>query len=183
MTDARLIPTDDPRRRKFVGPLTGFAWADEAPDVLEEAIKVILAAPTRDMDLLGIALRDLESEPAYRHDLRACAMREIYLRRTPCWVYFARLDDSNLVKVGRSIQVAQRLAALGNQHGVAFNLLGAIRGDYQEEGSLHFMFRQHRVKNLIGGLREIFFFEPIRERIEAIIADGVLPNRLERVAA
>lgn len=177
------LPVHDPRRSKHIGMFTGIDWMEEAPEVLEEAIKIILAFGGPDTPETGAALGRLEPEVAYRVDLKACAIREIYLRRTPCWVYFAQLADSNLVKIGRSIRVAPRLAALASQHCVSFNLLGTIRGDYQEERRLHYQFRKHRVQNLEGGLREIFVLAPIEDEVRKIIKDGVALSLLEREAA
>ena len=178
-----VLSVHDPRRKKCVGAFTGIDWLEEAPETLEAAIKIILERGGPDSPEAGRALAELEPAVAYRLDLKACAIREIYLRRTPCWVYFAQLNDSNLVKIGRSVRVTERLAALGSQHAVTFNLIGTIRGDYQEERRLHFRFRKHRLRNLVGGAREIFFFDPIADEIDRIIEDGVVPSLLDREVA
>lgn len=117
------------------------------------------------------ALREMEPEFWARHALTVAVWSEFYGRRTPCWLYFATVNDGDLVKVGRSTKVVSRLATLDRQHGVKHDLLGTVRGDYREEGFLHSRFRKHRVK--IPKHREYYRYEPIAEIINDIIVAGV----------
>lgn len=159
---------------------TDLDWRKEAPDVVEQAIAICQPLKGECISEYSIALRHLEPEFPYRHDLARVVWHEIYRRRTPCWLYFAQVNDSDLVKVGRSIKVDDRLATLSRQHRIKHNLLGSVRGDYREEAQLHRHFRNHRLKNLERGLREYYRLEPLRPTIDVILSAGKfidLPNR------
>jgi hypothetical protein len=150
---------------------TDLDWRKEAPDVVERAIAICQQIKADHVGDYSIALRDLEPEFPYRHDLAVVVWQEIYRRRTPCWIYFAQVGD-NLVKVGRSTKVPDRIATLSRVHGIEHKLLGTVSGDYREEWRAHRRFRKHRLKNLAGGLREYYELEPIAEIINDMIVAG-----------
>lgn len=153
---------------------TGLDWRKEAPDVVEQAVALCIGIKADCAGDYAVALRDLEPEIPYRLDLASVVWQEIYKRRTPCWIYFAQVGDSDIVKVGRSTGVDARMVALTRQHLVKHNLIGSIRGDYREEHRLHWYFRNHRMKNLKGRVREYFRLYPLRPTIDAILAAGKL---------
>lgn len=150
---------------------TDLDWRKEAPHIVEQAITICQQVKARDISDFSMALRDLEPEFPYRHDLAVVVWQEIYKRRTPCWIYFAQVGDT-LVKVGRSTKVADRIATLSQLHRIEHKLLGTVRGDYREERRAHFRFRKHRVKNLEGGAREYYEYEPLAEIINDMIVAG-----------
>lgn len=150
---------------------TDLDWRKEAPDIVEKAIAICQGVKADSVSDYSALLVELEPEFPYRHDLARVVWHEIYARRTPCWIYFAEVGDE-FVKVGRSITVAKRLESLSRQHGVEHKLLGSVRGDYREEGSVHAHFRNHRVKNLEGRHREYYYKEPVRPTIDRILAAG-----------
>ena len=151
---------------------TDLDWRKEAPDVVEQAVAICQGLRAESVSDYSAALRDLEPEFAYRHDLAVIAWHEVYARRTPCWLYFAQVGDADMVKVGRSTKVADRIITLDREHGITHNLLGTVRGDYREEGRLHSHFRNHRIKGLINGYREYYRLEPLAETIAAMIRAG-----------
>jgi hypothetical protein len=150
---------------------TDLDWRKEAPDVVEQAIAICRQIKGDEISDYMAALRTLEPEIDYRHDLAGIVRQEIYRRRTPCWVYFAQVGDT-LVKVGRSIKVADRMASLSVAHCIEHRLLGTVSGDYREEARAHSRFRQHRVKGLAGGSREYYWLEPIADLIHDFIVAG-----------
>lgn len=159
---------------------SGFNWIKDAPEAIEKAISLCAGIKADSVADYTYALRYFEPEIPHRHDLAVILWHEIYARRTPCWIYFARAG--NVVKVGRSIQVAARLTSLDKQHDVKHELLGTVRGDYREENRLHWRFRQHRVKAV--NAREYFWYEPIAEIINDILVAGeALDAPLGRIAA
>lgn len=153
---------------------TDLDWRKEAPDVVEQAVSLCIGIKADKFSDYSAVLRDLEPETPYRLDLAAVVWQEIYKRRTPSWIYFAQVGAGDVVKVGRSTGVVDRLVALSRKHEVEHHLLGSIRGDYREEGRLHRYFRRHRLKNLKGREREYFRLEPLRPTIDAILAAGEL---------
>lgn len=89
-------------------------------------------------------------------------------------VYFYHCGD--VVKIGRSRNVAQRLKTLGTTkapEGVdvrAGHLLGTIPGGHRTEGWLHRKYRPHR---LVG---EWFEYAPIADSISAVLAQHAVPE-------
>lgn len=150
---------------------TDLDWRKEAPDVVEQAINLCAGMKAEYSSDYSARLVELEPETPYRLDLARVVWEEIYRRRTPCWIYFAQVGDT-LVKVGRSITVESRLASLSREHAIEHKLIGSIRGDYREEGTLHRYFRNHRVRNLAGGHREYYAMAPIRPTIDEILTAG-----------
>lgn len=147
---------------------SGFDWIGESPETVERAVSICAAVRADDIGSYVRALNGVESNPARRVDLARIAWHKVYARRTPCRIYFARVD--NVVKIGRSTQVAARLETLNRQHGVEHDLLGTIDGDYREEAALHSRFRRHRVP--AAGAREYFYYAPISEIVHHIIVAG-----------
>jgi hypothetical protein len=152
---------------------TELNWRKEAPDIVERAIALCAGLGDVEISEYSCRLRDLESEFEYRHDLAVVVREEIYKRRTPCWIYFARVGD-NLLKIGRSTRVAGRINDLSKQHRIEHVLLGTVRGDYREEWRMHNRCRKHRLKNLEGGLREYYEYEPIAEVVNDCLVAGAI---------
>ncbi len=141
-------------------------------ETIEEAVALCAGLGNKDVSAYASAVYPLAYDDVEaRLDLARVAFREVYKRRTPCWVYFAQVGDA-LIKVGRSITVEARLASLSRAHAAEHKLIGSVRGDYREEGMLHRHFRNHRVRNLEGGHREYYAAAPIRPTIDAILAAG-----------
>lgn len=143
--------------------------------LLERAIEIVRTVPGDDLSADMAALQTLVPEDrGLRHDLAWKARGEIYRRRTPCWVYFASVPALDLLKIGRSTKVPDRIAFLTRQHGERHNLLGTIKGDYKEEWFAQRRFKKHRLKGV--SFREYFHYPPIAADVAALIDSGTIPH-------
>lgn len=145
----------------------------DAP-LLERAIEIVRTVPGDDLSADMAALQALiPSDRGLRHDIAWAAREEIYRRRTPCWVYFATVPSLDLLKIGRSTKVPDRIAFLTRQHGETHVLIGTIKGDYKEEWFAQRRFKRHRVKGI--RYREYFHFAPIAADVATLIDSGTIP--------
>ncbi len=143
-------------------------------DRLERAIEICRSVKGDEFVDYAVALRFFEPSYEARHDLTRDVLSEIYKRRTPCWIYFARIIDHDAVKIGRSTKVAARLATLTKQSGIEHTLIGTIKGDYREEWFAQQRYRPHRVTTAWGS-REYFRLSPIEADISALLSQGSIP--------
>ena len=143
-------------------------------ETIDQAVALCAGLGNKDVSAFATAVYPLAYDDVEaRLDLARVAFFEVYKRRTPCWVYFAQIGEGDVVKVGRSTGVADRLTALSRKHAVTHTLIGCVRGDYREEHQLHRYFRNHRI-DLEGGQREYFRLTPLRPTIDAILAAGAV---------
>lgn len=116
---------------------------------------------------------EFDRDAAYRRsgvDLAMVRDAKRALERSPERVYFYAVGE--YVKIGRSINVAQRIKTLSGTkapEGIdvrSGHLIGTIPGGSAVELSLHGEFGEHRVAG------EWFALEPISSRIDALICDS-----------
>ncbi len=52
-------------------------------------------------------------------------------------IYFAQRKSGGPIKIGTSVQLAQRIITLRREHGADLEVLGVVTGSYKEESALH----------------------------------------------
>lgn len=72
-------------------------------------------------------------------------------------IYFLRAGDTEFVKIGYAVNVADRVAALQAGNHLPLRVFRTIEGGLQQEAWLHDLFRAHRVE------REWFRYHPDME--------------------
>lgn len=91
-------------------------------------------------------------------------------RRAQGSIYFAKVDDLDVVKVGFSTSVADRMRALRSEHGRGFDVLGTISGTMADERYFHRLFWWCRDSTLKG--TEFFKFSLCRGLVRILIGNA-----------
>jgi hypothetical protein len=102
--------------------------------------------------------------------VKARAARRLASNDAPkSWVYFAKAEGLDLVKIGYSITPAARMDSLRVALKQEFRLLGTIEGDDFEEEVIHAFLNFHRA--WYSRLPEVFVYSRIKGSIERMIAE------------
>jgi hypothetical protein len=90
-------------------------------------------------------------------------------------IYFLRVPQDSLVKIGVTRFMPTRLKALAGNIRKPTELVGSIEGDDVTERVIHWQFRQHRQHG------EFFSWVPISEQVRGMIArnSGLLREHLQ----
>ena len=105
-----------------------------------------------------------EKLAAFRAKYRATFRANEWDRR----VYFAKLADTDAVKIGFARDPGKRIKALFYDYGIVAELLGTIDGDWSVEKRLHRQFHRARISH--PRVPELFAYSIIGGAIEALIA-------------
>lgn len=85
-------------------------------------------------------------------------------------IYFAKVQDLDVVKVGFSINVADRMRALRNEHKRDFDVLGTVSGTMSDERWFHRLFWWCQDRTLRGN--EFFRYSSARGLVRIFIANA-----------
>lgn len=90
-------------------------------------------------------------------------------------VYFLRVPDAGIIKIGVTRHLHSRVATLAGAIRKPVELVGSIDGDAVAERVLHYQFRAHRQTG------EFFSWAPISEQVRGLIArnSALLPGCLQ----
>lgn len=104
-----------------------------------------LAQIVDDASAAGIAASEIVA------DLALCAWaKDAAKKATIGEIYFAKVEGLDIVKVGFSLSVADRMRALRNEHQRNFEVLGTLKGTMADERWLHRLLWWCRDKRLKG---------------------------------
>ena len=81
-------------------------------------------------------------------------------------VYFAKLLETDAVKIGHARDPEKRVRELFRAYGVVVEIVGTIPGDVYVERHLHFLFRRARVPHRI--VPELFDYSIVRPALDAL---------------
>lgn len=85
-------------------------------------------------------------------------------------IYFAKVEDLEIVKVGFSISVPDRMRALRTEHGRDFEVLGTVKGTMSDERWFHRMLWWCRDRTLKGN--EFFSYPACRGLVRIFVANA-----------
>jgi hypothetical protein len=93
--------------------------------------------------------------------------REVTRKSTAGSVYFAKADGRDIVKVGFSTSVADRIRALRQTYGCRFEVLGTVAGTMDDERRFHRLLRWCQDETIRG--REFFRYSACRGLVRLFI--------------
>jgi hypothetical protein len=94
--------------------------------------------------------------------------REYNRKNTSGSIYFAKVEDIDVVKVGFSTNVQDRMRALRSEHNKGFMVLGTVAGTMADERWFHQTLSWCRDRSLKGN--EFFSYSPIRGLIRIFLS-------------
>lgn len=131
----------------------------ESQDIVDECdrnIKNLYAKIRREF---GLTNEQIDLETIKHREARACVPSVDDDR-----VYFLRVPNDGLIKIGFTHTLTARIKALSGGIKRPVELVGAINGDRVSERVIHWQFRRHRQHG------EFFSWTPISEHVRGMVA-------------